>query len=196
VLAAAYYFFVRPRLLRAGATQAETTRSFPGDDLIATPNLLTTHAIDINAPIATVWMWIAQMGRGGTGFYGVDSLTNRGQPSAAYVRNDITPPQIGTLMDGGYRILDLEPERLLLYGGFDLPTPLGEPMERTTLFMLESLGSDKTRLIVRTRGYTGGPLGRVYNLITEITETLDSMVQINNIKQRAEVMVQLHATLS
>ena len=64
------------------------------------------------------------------------------------------------------------------------------------MILLEPITEDKTRLIVRTRGYVNGPLAKVVNLFNEVGEIADGLTQINNIKQRAEVMTQLNPRLS
>jgi hypothetical protein len=191
-----YYFFLRPQMLKAGTRLGESQRRLPGDDVIAVPNFQATRAIDIDAPLEAVWMWIAQMGRERTGFYGVDSLTNRGIPSAAYIRQDLPAPQPGMAMDDGYRILDVEPNRLLLYGGFDLPTPTGGTLERTTLMLLERRRDGSTRLLSRSRGYTYGALGPFYNLVYEMLDYFNGTAQLENIRQRAETMAHLRVSAS
>ena len=45
--AAAYICFARPRQLRWGATDQESDRPLPGDDLIANPDLTATRAITV-----------------------------------------------------------------------------------------------------------------------------------------------------
>ena len=109
VLGFAYYAFVRPQMLHAGLQPGKSQRYFPGDDLIAAPNFQATRAAAIKAAPEAVWPWIAQMGREQTGFYGLDRLTNGGIPSAAYLRQDLPAPQPGILLDGGYRLIDVEP---------------------------------------------------------------------------------------
>src|SRR5262245_9513846 len=106
-------------MLNAGAQESDIAGTFPGDDLIQSPNFQAVRAIEIDAPPATVWVWIAQLGRNGTGFYGIDPITNRGLPSIAYIRTDLSVPEPGMAMDNGYRLLSIEPQRMLLYGGFD-----------------------------------------------------------------------------
>jgi hypothetical protein len=196
VLGSAYYFFIRPRMLRSGTELGELVGPFPGDDLIPSPNYQATRAITIDAPPHVVWAWLAQLGRDGTGFYGVDSLTNNGVPSASYLRKDLPAPQAGASMDSGNKIFAAEPEHLLLYGAFDLPTPLGESMERSTLFLLEPLADGTTRLLIRSRGYTYGVLGPVYNLYYEVMDYLNSHAQLRNIKQRAETLTRLQAPIT
>jgi hypothetical protein len=188
---AAYYFYLRPQMLKAGTRSGEALRELPGDELIPAPNFQVTRAIDINAPPEMVWPWVAQLGRDGSGFYGLDSLTNQGVPSVAYLRQDLPVPQAGSALDAGYRLLSVEPDHFLIYGAFDLPTLLGETMERTTLILLEPAASHGTRLLVRTRGYTYSALGPLYNLFYEVFDYFQSMAQLDNIRQRAETMARL-----
>jgi len=177
-------------MLKAGTLPGEAERQLPGDDLIASPNFQVTHAIDIDAPPEIVWPWIAQIGRDGSGFYGLDGLTNQGVPSVAYLRQDLPTPQSGEAMDSGYHILSVEPEHLLLYGSFDLPTIAGETMERTTLLLLERR-DDHTRLLLRTLGYTYGALGPLLNLCYEVFDFFLSSGQLPAIRQRAETLARL-----
>ncbi len=187
----AYYLYLRPRMRKAGTRHDESSRPLPGDDLIASPNFEMTRAINIDAAPEAVWPWIAQIGRNGTGYYGLDVLTNQGVPSAAYLRTDLPAPYKDEALDSGFHILAVEPERYLLYGGFDMPTPTGGTTERTTLLLLERREANKTRLLVRTRGYTYGMLGPVYNLFYEFADYWNAMAQLKNIQQRAEIMTQL-----
>jgi len=186
-----YYYFLRPQMLKAGTLLGESQRRLPGDEIIASPGYQATRAIKIDAPPEAVWPWLVQMGRSQTGFYGIDRLTNDGQPSAAYLRNDLPALAKEVPLDNGARILDVEPNRMLLIGGFDMPTPLGEPMEQTQLFLLERQSDGSTRLLVRVRGYTYGTLGFLYNKVYEIIDYLNGSAQLNNLKQRAEMMAHL-----
>jgi len=190
-LGVVYYVVLRPKLLTAGTETAEVLRNLPGDDLIVSPHFQATRAITIAAPVAVVWPWIAQLGRNHTGFYGIDSLSNHGIPSAAYLHQDIAQPQAGMELDEGYKIMALEPYKALIYGNFDRPTLTGDPMEITKLFWLEAVTPNTTRLIIRTRGYTYGMLSGLYNVIYEAYDFLETMQQLDNIRQRAETMAQL-----
>ncbi len=188
-----YYFFLRPQMLKAGTLLGESQRRLHGDDIIVSPNLQSTRAIDIDAPPEAVWPWIAQMGRDRSGYYGLDNFTNNGIPSVAYLRQDMPTPSVGMALDGGYRILDVEANRMLLYGAFDNPTIFGEPMELTTLLLLERKRDGGTRLLIRTRGYMYGLLGKLYNLAYEIVDYFHATAQLKSIKQRAETMQHLRA---
>ena len=67
--AAAYALILRPRHLRWGATEAETLRPLPGDDLVLAPRVNATHAVTIQARSSNIWPWLAQIGQGRGGFY-------------------------------------------------------------------------------------------------------------------------------
>lgn len=195
LLGTAYYFIVRPKMNVAGTQPDEPARKLPGDDLIPVTNFQTTHAIDIETPVESVWPWLAQIGRDNSGYYGVDNLSNRGLPSVSYLRQDLPAPQIGNAMDGGYRLLDLSENHFIVYGAFDLPTPMGQPMERTTLLYLEKRITGTARLIVRTRGYVYGTLGKLWVLGFEATDYLETQAMLRNIKERAEMMQTLGSTV-
>jgi hypothetical protein len=57
------------RCLSWAATVAERVAPLPGDELIASPLLQTTHTVDIGAPPGRVWPWLVQIGQGRAGFY-------------------------------------------------------------------------------------------------------------------------------
>lgn len=186
-----YYYFIRPQLLKYGTLLGESQRRLPGDEIIVSPGFQATRAINIDAPPEALWPWIAQMGRDNTGFYAIDRLSNHNLPSAAYLRQDLPEPATGMALDDGSKIIDLQPNRLLLFGSFDLPTPLGQPMEKTTLFLLERRRDGSTRLLVRVRGYTYGILGPLYNKIYEVIDFIQGTAQMENLRQHAELMAHL-----
>jgi glyoxylase-like metal-dependent hydrolase (beta-lactamase superfamily II) len=51
------------------ATEQERTMPLPGDDLVPSPMVQTTHAVTINVPPQQVWPWLVQTGQGRAGFY-------------------------------------------------------------------------------------------------------------------------------
>ncbi len=189
-----YFLFLRPQILKWGTRLGESQRRLPGDDIIPKPNLQFTNAIDIDAPPEAVWPWIAQMGRERSGYYGLDVITNWGIPSVTFIRQDLDPPAVGDEMDGGYHIMELEPNRKLLYGGFSLRRLFGIAQDVTTLFLLERRPDGSTRLLVRRRAYTYGALGWLYNLGEEKVYFLAVREQLQTLKARAESMAHLHVT--
>ena len=71
-LVALYRRRFRRAILTWGATDGEADARLPGDELLEHADGVATRAIDIDAPAAAVWPWIAQMGpspRGGAYTY-------------------------------------------------------------------------------------------------------------------------------
>ncbi|GAA3533159.1 hypothetical protein GCM10022419_010400 [Nonomuraea rosea] len=60
--AAGYLFAVRPWHLRWGADDREVHGGMAGDDLVRVPQYQATRAITIDAPPASVWAWLIQLG--------------------------------------------------------------------------------------------------------------------------------------
>lgn len=54
---------------RSGVTDAEIARSLPGDDLVAGAQHVINRAATIQAPVATVWPWLVQLGKQRAGWY-------------------------------------------------------------------------------------------------------------------------------
>jgi hypothetical protein len=68
--------FLRRRRALWGIDPSAAARTMPGDDLVPSPRWSWTHAIDIDAPPAAVWPWIAQVGADRGGFYSYQWLEN------------------------------------------------------------------------------------------------------------------------
>jgi hypothetical protein len=81
LLAGVYRGFIWPRFRRWGATDEELRAPFPGADLIPGGKRGGTMAVTIDAPPATVWSWLVQMGCDRAGWYSWDRLDNGGRPS-------------------------------------------------------------------------------------------------------------------
>jgi hypothetical protein len=52
-----------------GAREDEVTAPLPGDELVSVHTPRTTRAVTVDAPIADVWPWLAQIGEDRGGFY-------------------------------------------------------------------------------------------------------------------------------
>ena len=78
---ASYVWIIKPWHLRWGATDDETARTMPGDELIPDA-AAATRAITIKANAAEVWPWLVQIGYGKAGWYSYDWIDNDFQPSA------------------------------------------------------------------------------------------------------------------
>ncbi len=159
---------VRPRLLAWGATCDEVVRPLRGDDLVANPLYVTTHAITVRAPAAAVWPWLVQLGQNRGGFYTYDVLENLmglDIHSADAIRPEWQDLRVGedfvTLdPDGSMKmtVAVLKPERAFVIRSGAPGKPPQEPgsffrgeLAWSWGFYLEPLGEDATRLIIRSR---------------------------------------------
>jgi hypothetical protein len=142
---------VLPRSVRACG--AERTKALPGDELIPEAIGSTTHAITIRCGRGALWPWLVQMGAGRAGWYSYDLIDNGRHRSAERIRPELQGVAVGTVlpalpgMTDGYRVAAFEPERFLVLG---FRSPDGSYLT-TWAFVLEELGPDRTRLVVRSR---------------------------------------------
>jgi hypothetical protein len=155
---AAYIRFARPRQLRWGATDQESGRSLPGDDLIDNPDLTATRAITVGTSAEQVWPWIAQLGQGRGGFYSYDALENL-VGCDIHSADQIVPEwqaitvgdQVKLHPEVGLGVAMVEQGRaLVLRGG----VPMGAappPYDFTWAFVVREQPDGTTRLLVRER---------------------------------------------
>lgn len=184
-----YIFLIQPWHMRWGATDAELAMPLPGDPFIPPTTVVSTRAITIHAPTATVWSWLVQLGQERGGFYSYDWLENL---FAAQMHNAdrIVPqwqhPQVGDQVSmmanpqpvSVAKIALLEPERgMVLKGGWG--------------FYLQPVDDQTTRLIVRYASFpVKGSLGAAlfYYPIFEPVHFVMEAGMMLGIKQRAETV--------
>jgi hypothetical protein len=116
-----------------GSTVQEREMSLPGDDIVAEPNVVTNHAITIDAPAECVWPWLVQMGWHRAGWYTarwVDRLLFPANwPSANRIIPELQDIRVGSFIpDGppetecGLIVEQFEPDRsLVLHSTSHLP---------------------------------------------------------------------------
>lgn len=163
---ATYALFVRPRLLRWGASDEEVSGSFPGAGIIPGGTRSGTMAVTIDAPPSSVWPWLVQMGYRRAGWYSWDYLDNFGRRSADRIHPELQHVNVGDMLAGpgagelenAWEVAALEPERFLgLRASFDLQRgrrfdpAQGRPRYFTDSlwsFLLKPLPGNRTRLVV------------------------------------------------
>ena len=179
-----YLRFLRAPVLTWGATDAEAASELPGDELLEDADGVSTRAIDIAAPPAAVWPWIAQMGpspRGGAYTYDwIENLLGLDMHSVDRVLPEFQHPQVGDTVGYGpnrMRIARVEPERVLAWRSEDgnwLWSFNLEPRNRST------------RLISRNRFRLPTLAARVGMVPMEPASLVMERKMLQGIKKRAE----------
>jgi hypothetical protein len=143
LIALVYWIFIRPVHISWGATAVEQQMKMPADELISPDRIVSTRAIDINAPKEKIWPWIAQTGQNRGGFnsyYWLENLFAAKMHNANSIVPQWQNPQPGdTVYYGegeGYELISMiKRNEYYSLGGWTL--------------YLDSINADNTRLIVR-----------------------------------------------
>ena len=168
----AFLLLARPWYLRWGATDYDTRRALPGDEIIPNAVSQETRVITIAAPIERVWPWLAQLGQDRGGFYSFDLLENLvgcGMPTEDLLRPGAQAWRLGDKLwmypaarAGGIGFATLRsylPGRALGFGTRTMGAAISAPEDGSWSFMLEPTLSGGTRLLIRGRGAPGRSLG-------------------------------------
>ena len=174
VIFAAFLLLVRPWYLRWGATDYDTRRALPGDEIIPNAATQETRAITIAAPIERVWPWVAQLGQDRGGFYSFDLLENLvggEMPTVDVLRPAAQEWRLGDKLwmypstkAGGVGFATLRtylPGRALGFATRGFGTAPTAPEDGSWAFFLEPTLTGETRLLIRGRVAPGRSLGGV-----------------------------------
>src|SRR3954452_6326619 len=179
-----YARLLRPRILTWGATEAEASSRLPGDELLEDADGGSTRAVWIDAPAATVWPWLAQMGpepRGGAYTYDwIENLLGLGMHSVDRVLPEYQHPRIGDTIALGsnrMRIERVDPERVLAWRSDDGTW--------VWTFVVEERDG-RTRLISRNRFRLASLVARIGMLPMEPGSLVMERKMLLGIKQRGE----------
>jgi hypothetical protein len=153
--------FLRHRRARWGLDRPTAVRPLPGDDLVPSPRWSWTHGIDIDAPPAVVWPWVAQIGADRGGFYSYQWLENLagcrlrnaeavhpewelGAGEALVLHPAVPPLPIAALDRGRYLVAHAPAPPDAKAGGRPW-------VEASWLFLVEPSGPGRSRLVSRYR---------------------------------------------
>ena len=123
---AGYFKFLRTLHMTWGATQEEVAATLPGDELMPKPKVVSTRAVEIDAPASAVWPWLVQMGPGRGGAYTYDWLERRlgvEMQNTDEIHPEFQHMDVGDEfpMPGGYafRVEIFDPEKTLAFRSTD-----------------------------------------------------------------------------
>ena len=183
-LLAVLYPLLRRPILSWGATGEEASSRLPGDELLEDADGVSTRAITIDAPAASVWPWLAQMGpspRGGAYTYDwIENLLGLDMHSVDRVLAEFQHPQVGDTIGLGpnrMRLERVEHPHVLAWRSED-----GNWV--WTFVLLEHDGT--TRLISRNRFRLPTIAARIGMLPMEPGSLLMERKMLRGIKERAE----------
>ncbi len=187
-----------------GATPGERARVLPGDDIVVDPDVVTDHAITIDAPCEAVWPWLVQMGWHRAGWYTarwVDRLLFPDNlPSASRIIPELQNTAVGDFIpDGrpatgpGFVVERLEPgHAVVLHSTSHLPrswrTKPGVALDWSWAFVLRPVDAGlRTRFQFRSR-WTTAPrwLTAVGRLAVVPADLVMSRSMLCGVKERAE----------
>jgi hypothetical protein len=181
---AALYPLLRRPILTCGATSEEAASHLPGDELLEDVDGVSTRAITIDAPAASVWPWLAQMGpspRGGAYTYDwIENLLGLDMHSAESVLPEYQHSEVGDTIGLGsnrMRFDRVEPEHVLAWRS--------EDGNWVWTFVLEE-HDGTTRLISRNRFRLPTLAARIRMLPMEPGSLLMERKMLHGIKRRAE----------
>ena len=193
-------------LIHLGRTYGSTARErdlvLPGDRIVGRPQVVTDHAVTVDAPPSAVWPWLLQMGWGRGGWYTarwVDRLLFPANgPSAEAVVPELQDLAVGDFIpDGppetecGMVVERLEPERaLVLHSNSHLPLSWRERAELdwSWAFVLHPLDDGRrTRFHFRSR-WTTAPWWFTLGgwLVVVPADFVMSRAMLRGVKERAE----------
>lgn len=196
IIAAIYFTFIRPSILRMGLADDELEMPMPGDGLVASPSLKYSQAITIDAPKEKVWAYLIQVGYKRAGWYNWDFINRALVKDYFYENNksaDRIIPELQNLKQGDK--IYLAPSIALDVSELDrnqsmlLTAKENGKYIIAWSYMLKETDVGKTRLYVRwSSDLPGGMAMKLFNLL--ITEPggvgIQQAQMLKGIKQRAE----------
>jgi hypothetical protein len=186
---------------RWGATPAEHDAALPGDDLVADPAIVATHAVSVDADPATVWAWLVQIGQNRGGMYSYDWLENLlglQIHSTDEIREDwqhlavgdrvvLVPPGFAGMKNGyALPVAGIDPPRSLVLR----QSPPEHPWDAVWSFHVQPLDGRRTRLISRSRSHrhpgARGALDIALDTVMDPVTWVMTRKMLLGIKARAE----------
>lgn len=180
---------IRAAMLPGIAAEAERQWRIEGDDFLLDVGAQLTHATMIDAPPCDVWPWLVQMGCQRAGWYSWDRLDNAGKRSADHIIPALQTLAVGDVLpwrpvgSEGFTVIRIIPERALVLRSS------APQFEGTWAFVLEPIGGDKTRLVVRYRAAYPASLRKA--LVVPVMAAIHAFMerkQLRTLKHHAERM--------
>jgi hypothetical protein len=184
---------------RWGVSHCELKAPLPGDGVVSRPMWESTRAITIDAPVETVWPWIAQMGfpahrAGWYTPYVLDRLTfGIRVRSADELQSELQHLEVGDLVPDSadwsvyFTVVEVEPPHVLvLHSTRHVISPI-RTIDFSWAFVLRELPNGKTRLLIRARTRFTPSWARAFaELVIGPADFVNVLGMLHGIKSRAE----------
>ncbi len=189
--------FLRSYRADWGATDYETDRELPGDNLVPCAKWEFTHALTIYAPVSEVWRWLVQIGAGRGGLYSYEALENL---AGCNIHNaEQITPEYQRLKAGdeikihpkapGMKVADVELEHYILVHNDNRKKGARTYINMTWLWYLDAVDATTTRLISRSRNDYSPELANKLWMGPLLVEPMSFVMErkmLLGIKERAE----------
>jgi hypothetical protein len=186
-----YWFPIRRRMSRWGATRSDLTRVMAGDALLVDPMYSGTMAVTVNARPEHIWPWLVQIGYQRGGLYSYDWLDRLfgylDRPSATRILPEFQHLAVGDGIPVGHGpswpVATIDPNRALVLdmrnrGGFDWVWQFG----------LYPVDESRTQLVTRSCVRTNTAWARLATHAIEPAGFLMTRRMLLGLKQRAEAL--------
>lgn len=190
--------FLRGARTHWGLSPEMAARSLPGDALVDEPRWGWTHGIEIAAPAAEVWRWIAQIGADRAGFYSYQWLEN---VAGCDLRNAETIHAEWQVRAGDplylhpkmppLTVVEVVPGRHFVAHAGDRARRATDRtwVEASWLFLVEPVGPDRCRFVSRYRAASSDDLATRLSFGPAFVEPIGFAMDrrmLLGVKERAE----------
>jgi hypothetical protein len=129
-------------------------RELAGDDLVPHADGVATRIVEIAAPAAAVWPWLAQLMRG-AGIYGWQLLEMPGCRSADYLVEGLPEPHPGDRVADLLELALIDDSHEIVWRSLPEVALLNHAVSALTIdYLLEAIDPSRSRLIARVRAAT------------------------------------------
>lgn len=186
---AAYWTIAVPRMRSWGTKPCDRQMPLPGDEVVSDPQWTMNLAVSVQAPPASIWPWLVQIGYQRGGLYSYDWLDRLfgilDRPSANQILPEFQHLQAGDVIPLGagpdWPVASVDPGRSLVLA------PVAPGVDISWAFKLDPLDTHTTRLITRVRAkYARSWSSALIPIMLDPTAFLMTRKMLLGIKARAE----------